>query len=200
MPSFRYSRPPSCCLSWKKKREPSQTDPALKPTVQRGRLERATAAWRRGGLNALLAGGWHNCSAALSESHEGGKRDDCMVQTLLRERKGANTTLFFTHTHTHMLARPCIGGCVREAADWLSTALKLAADGSRGCKASIPTFLSGHPRPPTKAHYKTQSVCLCVWAGGTTQTLAQKCRLSCMFGSQIGPIGPFHNQSVSFFG
>lgn len=28
---------------------------------------------------AVLAGGWHNYSGALGESHEGVKLDDCMV-------------------------------------------------------------------------------------------------------------------------
>lgn len=44
-------------------KEPSQTGRALKPT-------RPPRSCYRGGLSAqLVGGGWHNCSAALSESH-----------------------------------------------------------------------------------------------------------------------------------
>lgn len=52
----------------------------------------------------------------------------------------------FIFTHTRTLTRPCIGGLVGLAADWLSPILKLAVDESSGCIAKHLSVLSEHPQ------------------------------------------------------
>lgn len=106
-----------------------------------------------------------------------------------RMQSGSTPLYFYTHT----LTRPCIGGHVKVAADWLSTTLKLAVDGSSGCKANVSASSVGILGHPPKLIIK-QSVFVCV-IRRITQTLARKSHLSRMFGSSIGP---FHNQWVSF--